>query len=267
MKNVNASIVVALIASTTVASAAASEFAKDARPMIERHCLECHDRYSKEGGIDLDSILGDEITKHSKVWETVIKQLKARHMPPASNPRPDESEYAATVDALVSGLDAHAARFPSPGRTDTLRHLTRTEYQNAVRDLLAVDFDAKSVLPVDESSHGFDNITVGDLPPLLLDRYITAAQKVARLAVGNSREPEVTAVRVRSDITQEYHVPGLPLGTRGGVLIPHVFAQEGDYEVQVRLQRDRNEQVERFDRCQKRFDAHPAACVSSPCDG
>lgn len=244
MKNVNASIVFALIASTTVVSAAASEFAKDARPMIERHCLECHDRYSKEGGIDLDSILGDEITKHSKVWETVIKQLKARHMPPASNPRPDESEYAATVDALVSGLDAHAARFPSPGRTDTLRHLTRTEYQNAVRDLLAVDFDAKSVLPVDESSHGFDNITVGDLPPLLLDRYITAAQKVARLAVGNSREPEVTAVRVRSDITQEYHVPGLPLGTRGGVLIPHVFAQEGDYEVQVRLQRDRNEQVE-----------------------
>jgi hypothetical protein len=244
MKHVSGIIVFALIAFTTVASVTAAEFAKDIRPMFERHCLECHDKDTREGGIDLDSILGDEIAKHSKVWETVIKQLKARHMPPASNPRPDDSEYAATVDALVSGLDAHAARFPSPGRTDTLRHLTRTEYQNAVRDLLAVDFDAKAILPADESSHGFDNITVGDLPPALLDRYITAAQKVARLAMGNSQEPEVTAVRVRSDITQEYHLPGLPLGTRGGVLIPHVFAQEGDYEVQVRLQRDRNEQVE-----------------------
>ena len=212
--------------------------------VLEKYCIGCHDADTKKGGVDLDSILGDDIPKNPDVWETVIRQLNAHHMPPAGKKRPDEAGYAEAVKALVSELDAHAAKSPAPGRTDTLRHLTRTEYQVVVRDLLAVDFEAKAVLPADESSHGFDNITVGDLPPALLDRYITAAQKIARLAVGGSREPEVTAVRVRGDITQEYHVPGLPLGTRGGVLIPHVFAQEGDYEVQVRLQRDRNEHVE-----------------------
>lgn len=212
--------------------------------VLEKYCIDCHDGDAKKGGVDLDAILGDDIAKHPNVWETVIKQLNAHHMPPAGKKRPDEAGYAETVKALVSELDAQAAKSPSPGRTDTLRHLTRTEYQNAVRDLLAVDFDAKTVLPADESSHGFDNITVGDLPPALLDRYITAAQKIARLAVGSATEPEVTAIRVRGDITQEYQVPGLPLGTRGGVLIPHVFAQEGDYEVKVRLQRDRNEAVE-----------------------
>ncbi|CAN5906808.1 hypothetical protein BH11VER1_BH11VER1_07820 [soil metagenome] len=214
------------------------------KAVLERYCIDCHDSDTKKGGIDLDSILSNDIEKHPKIWETVIKQLNARHMPPAGKKRPDDAGYTETVEALVSELDAHAVKFPSPGRTDTLRHLTRTEYQNAVRDLLAVNFDGKTVLPADESSHGFDNITVGDLPPALLDRYITAAQKIARLAVGISQESEVTAIRVRGDVTQESQVPGLPLGTRGGVLIPHVFAQEGDYEVQVRLQRDRNEQVE-----------------------
>jgi len=242
--NTHSVVLIALLASTTVARGATPEFAKDVRPLLERHCILCHDADAKEGGIDLASILVDDLAMHPKVWETVIKQLNARHMPPAGEKRPDEVEYTETVIALASELDAHAERFPSPGRTDTLRHLTRTEYQNAVRDLLAVDFDARTVLPPDESSHGFDNITVGDLPPALLDRYITAAQKIARLAVGSSQESEVTAVRVRGDVTQEYHVPGLPLGTRGGVLIPHVFTQEGDYQVQVRLQRDRNEQVE-----------------------
>ena len=212
--------------------------------LLEQYCTTCHDADAKKGDVDLDSILGDDVAKHADVWETVVRQLNARHMPPAAKKRPDEKGYAETVNALVKELDAHAAKEPNPGRTDTLRRLTRTEYQNAVRDLLAVDFDAKAVLPADESSHGFDNITVGDLPPALLDRYITAAEKIARLAVGASNKAESKTVRVRPDITQEYHVPGLPLGTRGGVLIPHVFAQEGDYEVQVRLQRDRNEAVE-----------------------
>ena len=143
--------------------------------------------------------------------------------------------------ALTKELDAQPAR---PVAGPAFRRLTRTEYQNAVRDLLAVEFDAKAAFPTDEISHGFDNITVGDLPPALLDRYISAAQKIARMAVGASTQPEITAIRVRPDITQEYHVPGLPLGTRGGVLVKHVFPQTGDYEVQVRLQRDRNEQVE-----------------------
>lgn len=214
------------------------------RAVLERYCVDCHDADTKKGGVNLSAILTDDIARHPEVWEATIKQLNARHMPPSGKKRPDESGYAVTVKQLAEALDAQAAAHPQPGRAPTLRRLTRAEYQNAVRDLLAVDFDASAALPADESSHGFDNITVGDLPPALLDRYITAAQKIARQAVGSSTKPEITAVRVRSDVTQESHVPGLPLGTRGGVLIPHVFSQEGDYEVQVRLQRDRNEQVE-----------------------
>ena len=215
--------------------------AQPPRAVLERYCIDCHDGEAKKGGIDLDAILDDDIATHADVWEQVVKQLNARHMPPVGKKRPDEAGYAEVVNHLVTDLDRLP---PNPGDAPTLRRLTRAEYQNAVRDLLTVDFDAKAAFPTDEISHGFDNITVGDLPPALLDRYITAAQKIARQAVGTSDKPEITTVRVRGDVTQESHVPGLPLGTRGGVLIPQVFSREGDYDVQIRLQRDRNEQVE-----------------------
>ncbi|WP_395718148.1 DUF1592 domain-containing protein [Prosthecobacter sp.] len=208
---------------------------------IERYCINCHDADAKKGGVNLDAILSEDIGKHAETWEAVVKQLNARHMPPIGKKRPDEQGYDELIATLTKELDAQPTqRIAGP----TFRRLTRTDYQNAVRDLLAVEFDAKAAFPTDEISHGFDNVTVGDLPPALLDRYIAAAQKIARQAVGTSTEPEITAVRVRPDITQEYHVPGLPLGTRGGVLVKQVFAQSGEYEVQVRLQRDRNEQVE-----------------------
>jgi cytochrome c553 len=214
--------------------------AEPPRAALERFCIDCHDTDAKKGGVDLNSILSQDITVHAGIWEKVVKQLNARHMPPIGKKRPDEQGYEKLVAALTTELDAHPKTIPGPA----FRRLTRTEYQNVVRDLLAVEFDAKAALPMDEISHGFDNVTVADLPPALLDRYISAAQKIARLAVGTLTQPEITAIRVRPDITQEYHVPGLPLGTRGGVLVKQVFAQSGDYEVQVRLQRDRNEQVE-----------------------
>jgi len=223
-----------LLFSTSVSAA-------DFRAILETHCIDCHDADTKKGDVNLDSLLNADIAKHADTWEAVVKQLTARHMPPIGKKRPDDAGYDQMVAALTKELDARSI---TPVRGPALRRLTRTEYQNAVRDLLAVEFDAKAAFPTDEISHGFDNITVGDLPPALLDRYITAAQKIARMAVGASTQPEITAIRVRPDITQEYHVPGLPLGTRGGVLVKHVFAQTGDYEVQVRLQRDRNEQVE-----------------------
>lgn len=211
------------------------------RAALERFCISCHDADAKKGGVNLDAILSEDIGKHAETWEAVVKQLNARHMPPIGKKRPDEQGYNELIAALTKELDAQPTlRIAGP----TFRRLTRTEYQNAVRDLLAVEFDAKAAFPTDEISHGFDNVTVGDLPPALLDRYIAAAQKIARQAVGTSTESEITAARVRPDITQEYHVPGLPLGTRGGVLVKQVFTQSGEYEVQVRLQRDRNEQVE-----------------------
>jgi hypothetical protein len=220
---------------------AATATAQPPLPLLERFCVKCHDAETKKGGVDLESFLQKDAAAHPEVWEGVVKQLNARHMPPVGKNRPSEAEYAEIVQALTHDLDAQPAKpVPSPA----LRRLTRTEYQYAVRDLLGVDFDAKAAFPTDEISHGFDNITVGDLPPALLDRYITAAQKIAKQAVGRATEPEVTAIRVRPDLTQEYHIPGLPLGTRGGVLLHHFFPQAGQYEVSVRLQRDRNEQVE-----------------------
>jgi Protein of unknown function (DUF1587)/Protein of unknown function (DUF1595)/Protein of unknown function (DUF1592)/Planctomycete cytochrome C len=215
------------------------------RGFVQRYCFECHDTETKKGALDLETISADLIAKHSAIWEKVVRQLDARHMPPAGKDRPDEAGYRTATAALTVELDANAAAHPRPGRTDTLRRLTRTEYQNAIRDLLDVGIDAKALLPADESSHGFDNVTVGDLSPALLDRYVTAAQKISRLAVGSvSREPQGETVRVRPDITQEEHVPGLPLGTRGGALIRHTFPQDGTYEVQIHLMRDRNELVE-----------------------
>ncbi len=234
----------AILAAAFILALTAHARAAPPAAMVERYCISCHDADTKKGDIDLDSILRDDVAAHGDTWEKVIRQLNARQMPPVGKKRPDEKSYSATAEALAKDLDANAALHPQPGRTPTLRRLTRVEYQNAVRDLLAVEFDAQSALPADESSHGFDNITVGDLPPALLDRYITAAQKIARAAVGSSGKPEITTVRVRGDVTQEQHVPGLPLGTRGGVLIPHEFSRSGEYDVQVRLQRDRNEQVE-----------------------
>ncbi len=135
-------------------------------------------------------------------------------------------------------------RHPNPGRTETLRRLNRTEYQNAIRDLLALDIDAAALLPKDEAGHGFDNVTVGTLSPTLLDRYISAAQKISRLAVGAPRRIGGDTIRPRPDLTQEDHVEGLPPGTRGGMLIPYTFPQDAEYEVQIRLTRDRNEEIE-----------------------
>src|SRR5262249_35860160 len=138
--------------------------------------------------------------------------------------RPDEDAYAAVLSQLEAALDRAAKDRPNPGRTDTIRRLTRTEYQNAVRDLLDLHIDAAVLLPADEASHGFDNVTVRELSPTLLDRYISAAEKVSRLAVGGAgRSPGGDTIRVKPDITQEDRADGLPVGTRGGTLIRYTF--------------------------------------------
>jgi hypothetical protein len=212
---------------------------------VDRHCLECHNGDDKKAELDLDAVSSEDVDRHPKVWEKVVRKLVARQMPPAPGTRPTEREYDAVVSLIAGSLDRAAAEHPDPGRTGTFRRLNRTEYQNAIRDILALDIDASALLPADESSHGFDNVTVGDLSPTLLDRTITAAQKISRLAVGSpGRSPGGDTFRIRPDITQEEHVEGLPLGTRGGALIPYTFPQDGEYEIQVRLTRDRNEHVE-----------------------
>ena len=173
------------------------------------------------------------------VWEKVVRKVHTGTMPPPNMPQLSEDDRRALLTWLETSLDAASAARPNPGRTETLRRLNRTEYQNAVRDLLALDIDAASLLPADDSGHGFDNVTVGDLPPTLLDRYISAAQKISRLAIGSAETSlQSDIIRLPADLTQEDHLPGLPLGTRGGVSASHTFVQDGEYEIQIWLARD-----------------------------
>jgi len=213
--------------------------------VVNKYCVSCHDSEVKKGGLDLDSLSSEGVTQHPDVWESVVRKLRARQMPPMGKDRPEERTYDEVVSRLASSLDRAAAKHPNPGRTETFRRVNRTEYQNAIRDLLALNIDATALLPKDDASHGFDNGTVGTLSPTLLDRYILAAQKISRLAVGAPRRaPGGDTIRIRPDLTQEDHVEGLPVGTRGGALLAYTFSRDGEYEIQIRLTRDRNEEIE-----------------------
>ncbi len=213
--------------------------------LVDDYCLTCHDKDHEKGHLVLEDAIGHDVSQHPEIWEKVVRKLRARQMPPVGKERPDNGVYDAVIASLESSLDRAAAAHPNPGRTATIRRLTRTEYRNAVRDLLAVDIDVTALLPGDESSYGFDNVTVGDLSPTLLDRYVSAAEKISRLAVGRpGRSPGGDTIRVPADLTQEEHIDGLPIGTRGGALIHYTFPQDGEYEIQIRLTRDRDEHVE-----------------------
>ena len=215
------------------------------RAVVDRYCLSCHNSRTRTAGLALDTIADQALSDHTEVWERVVRKLRARQMPPAAARRPDEGAYAAAIASLETALDRHAAGAPDPGRSETFRRLNRTEYHNAVRDLLALDVDVAALLPSDSSSFGFDNITVGNLSPTLLERYVSAAEKIGRLAVGRpGLGPGGITVRTRPDLTQEGHLPGMPIGTRGGALLSHTFPVDGDYEISIRLARDRNEHIE-----------------------
>ncbi|MES1168911.1 MAG: DUF1587 domain-containing protein, partial [Oleiharenicola lentus] len=217
----------------------------DLGAFVDQHCLDCHDTWHTRGDLSLEGLDYSRPGANPEVWERVLRKLDHRLMPPVDKSRPDEGSYRHMTGYLTAELDRAAAVHPQPGRTDALRRLNRTEYQNAVRDLLGVEIDATALLPQDEPAHGFDNVMIGNLSPTLMDRYVGAAQKVARLAVGASAlAPGGDTIRVRPEVTQEQQVEGLPPGTRGGVRIPYQFLQDGEYEISVRLVRDRNEMVE-----------------------
>ena len=209
------------------------------RQFVDKNCLGCHSGATPNGNLNLQASAPAE---HPERWEKVLRRLRGRTMPPIGIPHPEESAYIAAIQSIETTLDALK---PNPGRSDTFRRLNRTEYQNAIRDLLAVDVDVANLLPADESSHGFDNITVGDLSPTLLERYLNAARKISRLAVGiPARAPGGETFNLPPDLTQEEQFDGLPLGTRGGKSLRYTFPVDAEYEVQIRLSRDRNEHVE-----------------------
>jgi len=206
--------------------------------MLDRYCVTCHNQRLATAGLKLDEADVANPVEGAEIWEKVVRKLRTGMMPPPNMPQPSTDDRQALLSWLETSLDKAAASKPNPGRTETLRRLNRTEYQNAIRDLLSVDIEAASLLPADESGHGFDNVTVGDLPPALLDRYISAAQKISALAIGSTQTSlQSDIIRVPPDVTQEGDVSGLPVGTRGGVLIPYTFAQNGEYDIQIYLAR------------------------------
>jgi hypothetical protein len=225
--------------------ACGSASAQQPRATLDRYCTGCHNSKLKTGGLALDDAAAGEPAAHPEIWEKVVRRLRVRSMPPAGLPRPDDATYRALISELETSLDRAAALHPNPGRTDTFRRLNRTEYQNAIRDLLALDIDAAPLLPSDDASYGFDNVTVGELSPTLLERYVSAARKISRLALGSpTKSPGGETINLPPDLTQEEHFDQLPLGTRGGLSLRYTFPLDADYELQVRLARDRNEHVE-----------------------
>ncbi len=232
---------------------AAQDFEKqlsEIETFVGNHCLDCHSGSESAAGFDLESLSfeADQFTKpqlDTSAWEKMLRRIDSREMPPASSERPSEDQYQTLSVSLAKILDARSKSHPRSGRIGSVRRLTRIEYQNSIRDLLGIQIDAADYLPKDESSHGFDNITVEELSPTSLNRYVSAAQKIARAAIGGvGNGPSGVTIRLPADRSQEEHVPGLPLGTRGGTLIEHHFPQTGQYEIELTLARDRDEKIE-----------------------
>ncbi len=216
--------------------------------IINQYCLTCHNSKLKVGGLALDAINGESASQHPQEWEKVIRKLRGHYMPPPGVPRPDDRTYDMVLSSLVKDLNSAAAAKPDPGRTSSVRRLTRTEYQNSIRDLLGVEVDITPLLPADESSHGFDNVTVANLSPTLLERYVSAAEKISRLAVGGTiPSPGGDTIMLPPDLTQEQRLEGIPIGLRGGTTVTYNFPVDAEYEIQMRLVRDSREHVAGLD--------------------
>jgi uncharacterized protein DUF1592/uncharacterized protein DUF1588/uncharacterized protein DUF1587/uncharacterized protein DUF1585/uncharacterized protein DUF1595 len=215
------------------------KLAKRYEGVVETYCLECHDAAGREAGLSLEDVNLDNVAAHPELFETVARKLRGRQMPPPGGPRPDLKTYDGFAAYLERRLDEAALASPEPGKA-SIHRLNRTEYGNAVRDLLALEVDASEFLPADDEGYGFDNIAdVLRVSPSLLEQYLAASAKIAALAVGDTHAPAVTAVyRAPSDLAQAVHVEGMPLGTRGGIKINHYFPLDAEYEFDVFLLRN-----------------------------
>jgi hypothetical protein len=218
----------------TVSSAA------DETALLNRYCVTCHNEKLKGGAglnaeaarkLSLDKFDPAHVHDDAEVWERVVRKLRAGMMPPAGMRRPDLATYKSMTSWLENELDRTATPYmPAPG----LHRLNRTEYANAIHDLLDLDVDPGKYLPSDDSTHGFDNIAGAlGLSSTLVEAYVSAAGKISRLAVGEPATPNLVVYRTPEDTSQDYHIEGLPFGTRGGLLVKHVFPSDGEYTVTV----------------------------------
>ncbi len=210
--------------------------AAEQRAMLDKYCVICHNQRLKTAGLMLDTMNLDRVSDNAETWEKVLRKLHGGMMPPQGMPRPDEATVNHFTDWLETSLDKAAAAHPEPGRS-TLHRLNRTEYGNAIHDLLDLDIDVASLLPADDEANGFDNIAdVLRFSPSLLEQYLSASDKISSLAVG---DPSITPIsqvfQAPPDLSQDGHIEGLPLGTRGGILIRYNFPLDGEYDFRVFL--------------------------------
>ncbi|NNE37360.1 MAG: DUF1592 domain-containing protein [Gammaproteobacteria bacterium] len=176
-----------------------------------------------------------------ELWEKVVRKLRIRAMPPPKMPKPEEDIYNSLVSYLESKLDQAALANPVPGRPVAYHRLNRAEYTNAIRDLLAVEFDAQSILPDDNAEQGFDNVgNALTVSPVLMESYLYVAETVSKLALGNTAIGEDTATyKVHDEFIQDERMNDeLPFGTRGGIAIQHNFSVDGEYEINIKLIRN-----------------------------
>ncbi len=219
---------------------AAAADAEAARHVLDQYCVGCHNARAKtaatQSGVVLDTADLSAVAANPALWEKVLRRLHAGTMPPQGARRPDAAASHALTAFVEAELDRADLAHPHPGRP-LLHRLNRTEYANAVRDLLGLEIDASALLPPDDSAYGFDNIAdVLGVSPSLQERYLSAADTVAALAVGDVRQPAVTETyNVRQDLSQNQHVEGLPLGTMGGTSIRRWFPLDASYDIKIRF--------------------------------
>jgi hypothetical protein len=214
--------------------AAVPSAAQDHQATVTRYCATCHSARLKTGGLVLEGVPVAQAAQQPQVWEKVVRKVRAGMMPPANAPRPDRATLDGLAAAVETTIDRAAAVSPNPG-SPGLHRLNRTEYANAVRDLLELPVDAASLLPGDDSSEGFDNIATSlSVSPALMQAYVTAAAKISRLAVGDPTiSTDLTTYQAPRGVSQASHREGMPLGTRGGLLVTHVFPLDAEYEFRV----------------------------------
>jgi mono/diheme cytochrome c family protein len=221
-------------------SPSAAEAAKY-RAWLNQYCVGCHNNRTAAPAnepVNLESASVEDLLKSAATWERVLRKLSVRAMPPQGTPHPDEPGYVGFITWLSGSLDRAWEGRSNPGRY-VVHRLNRTEYGNAIRDLLALDVDVTEWLPSDGGNFGFDNIAASlKTSPLLLERYVAAAQRISAMAVGDPEvRPGNTEYSISREFSQNGHVDGLPLGTRGGTMVRHVFPADGEYKLSGRLVR------------------------------
>src|SRR6185295_12252589 len=208
------------------------------RDVLDKYCVTCHNARLKTAGLQLDSLDAAHVADHAQQWEKVVTKLRTGEMPPPGRPRPDAGTSRAVAVSLERALDAAAAAAPLPGRVPVHR-LNRSEYANAVRDLLGLDIDARALLSADESDQeGFDNVaSVLSVSPALLENYLSAARTISRLAIGDpTLHPVVDSFKISKALVQDDRLgDDLPFGSQGGALVRYYFPVDAEYTIKVLL--------------------------------